>query len=166
MDLNFHGISFFIVPSKRCVGFLEGICSGSVLPPWFNQSVLLNVRLFVPLQFDLPWFLWHQLSCSFSFTLKILGLECGVFFCFHPCKAVKLFYLLNDEIRTGPVWWTLIFMALADFSSVKKKCWFSGGHLFWLPVATMIQIKCSFKYGAFRTTPVWWAIILMPLTEF
>ena len=82
MDLNFHGISFFLVPSKRCVGFLVGICSGSLLPPWFNQIVLLNVRQFVPLQYDLPWFLWHQLSCSFSFTLKVLGLECGVFFAF------------------------------------------------------------------------------------
>ena len=80
-----------LAPSKS-VCFLVGICSGCLLPPWFNQNVLLNVLQFVPLQYDLPWFLWHQLSSSFSFTLKILSLEC-VFFCFHPCKAVESFYL-------------------------------------------------------------------------
>ena len=70
-------------------------------------------------------------------------------------------YFECDAVRTAPVWWTLIFMVLADFSSVKKKCWFSGGHLIWLPVATMIQSKRYFDCDAFLTAPVWWTVIFI-----
>ena len=108
----------------------------------------------VPLQYDLPWFLWHQLSPSFSFTLKILGLKSGIFLLCSLQGCSVVFSSDCDAFRTAPVWWTLIFMALPDFSSVKKKCCFSGGHLFWLPVAFMIQSKCSFECDAYRTAPV------------
>ena len=87
-------------------------------------------------------------------------------FGFFHARLLNPFSSGCDAFRTAPVWWTLFFMALADFSSVKKKCLFSGGHLFWLPVANMIQSKWSFECDAYRTAPVWLTMIFMTSTEF
>ena len=75
-------------------------------------------------------------------------------FGFFNARLLNPFSSGCDGFRTAPVWWTLIFMALPDFSSVKKKCCFSGGHLFWLPVAFMIKAKFYFECDAIRTAPV------------
>ena len=165
MDLNFHGISFFLAPS-RSVCFLEGICSGCLLPSWVNQIVVLSMMQFLPLQYDGPWFFWHQLSSSFSFTLKILGLEGGIFLLSSLQGRPIVFSSDCDAFRTALVWWTLFFMASHDFRSVKKKCLFSGGHLFWLTVASLIQSNCYFECDAILTAPVWWTMIFMTSTEF
>ena len=127
---------------------------------------LLNVMHFVPLQYDGPWFFYvinWVLALLSWWTFAVWRWWC---FGFFLARLLNPFSSGCDAFRTAPVWWTLFFMALADFNSVKKKCLLSGGHLFWLPVANMIQSKCSFECDAIRTAPVWLTMIFMTSAEF
>ena len=121
MDLNFHGVSFFFSSLKKCLfsgGHLFWLPVATMIQSKcsFECDALRTAPVLLTIIFfDINWVL------GFHSRWRFFAWKVAIFLLSSMQGCLMVFSSDCDAFRTAPVWWTLIFMALADFSSVKKK---------------------------------------------